>query len=143
MYEYTRPVYYYETDKMGVVHHSNYARWLEEARSFFFDDMDLAYTVTESFGIMCPVTDLSLKFKYPARYGDSFTVRLMLVKYTGVRFSMQYIVVNQNEEVLIEGHSGHAFVNSNYKPVSLSRAIPHRHELMKKLLDDYVRGAVE
>ena len=29
---YSRRVYYYETDKMGIVHHSNYIRWFEEAR---------------------------------------------------------------------------------------------------------------
>ena len=140
MYEYTRPVYYYETDKMGVVHHSNYARWLEEARTFYFNDMDLAYIVTESYGIMCPVIDMNLKFKYPARYGDSFTVRVKLAKYTGVRFRMEYVVVNQNGDVLVEGESGHAFVNSNHKPVPLPRVIPHRHELMKKLLEAEENG---
>ena len=29
---YERMVYYYETDRMGIVHHSNYIRWFEEAR---------------------------------------------------------------------------------------------------------------
>ena len=134
MYEYSRPVHYYETDKMGVVHHSNYARWLEEARDAFFNEADLAYVQTESYGVMCPVTEMSLKFKYPARYGDRFTVRLQMVKYTGVRFRVSYAVVNQNGELLLEGESGHAFVGADHKPVSLSRAIPGRHEMMKDLV---------
>jgi acyl-CoA thioester hydrolase len=134
MYEYSRPVYYYETDKMGVVHHSNYARWLEEARNFYFNDVNLAYVETESYGVMSPVTDLNLKFKYPARFADSFTVRLEITKYTGVRFRMTYTIVNQNGEVLIEGESGHAFINTDGRPVSLARAIPHRHELMQELI---------
>ena len=134
MYEYTRPVYYYETDKMGVVHHSNYIRWLEEARNFYFDDVNLAYFETESYGVMSPVTDLSVKFKHFAKYGDSFTVRLKVIKYTGVRFRMAYTIVNQNGELLIEAESGHAFVGENLRPVSLKRAIPHRHELMKDLI---------
>ena len=136
MYEYTRPVYYYETDKMGVVHHSNHIRWLEEARTFYFNDKDLAYVVTESYGVMCPVTDFNLKFKYPARYGDDFTVQLRLTAYTGVRFRMGYTVVNQEGTLLLEAESGHAFIDSNHKPVPLSRAIPHRHELMKKLMEE-------
>ena len=136
MYEYSRPVYYYETDKMGVVHHSNYARWLEEARTFFFNDKDLAYVETEEYGVMSPVTDMSLKFKYPAKYGDIFTVRLKLSVYTGVRFRVEYTVVNQNGDVLVEGDSGHAFINESHRPVSLARAIPQRHELMKKLLEE-------
>ena len=136
MYEYTRAVYYYETDKMGVVHHSNYARWMEEARTFFFNDADLAYAETESFGVMSPVTDLSMKFKHFAKYGDSFTVRLDLILYTGVRFRIAYTIVNQEGEVLVEAESGHAFIGENYRPVSLARAIPHRHELMKGLMRD-------
>ena len=135
MYEYTRPVYYYETDKMGVVHHSNYARWLEEARTFYFNDMNLAYVETESYGVMSPVTDMSLKFKRPAKYGDTFTVCLKLTLYTGVRFRVEYIVVNQGGDILVEGESGHAFINETHKPVSLLRAIPHRHEIMKKLYE--------
>jgi len=133
MYEYTRTVFYYETDKMGVVHHSNYIRWLEEARNSFFNDVNLAYAETESYGVMSPIIDVNLRFKHPARYGDSFTVRLAMTKYTGVRFCMEYSVVNQDGKVLVEGESGHAFINSEYKPVSLARAIPERHELMKKL----------
>ena len=136
MYEYSRLVHYYETDKMGVVHHSNYARWLEEARTYYFNDTDLAYVETESYGVFCPLTDMSLKFKSFARYGDRFTIRLKMSKYTGVRFRVYYTAVNQDGKVLFEGETGHAFVNANHKPVSLSRAIPHRHELMKNLAVD-------
>ena len=134
MYEYTRHVYYYETDKMGVVHHSNYVRWLEEARNSFFNDVNLAYVETERYGVMSPVTDMSLKFKYFAKFGDSFTVRLKMIKYTGVRFRMAYTIVNQDGEVLLEAESGHAFIGENLRPVSLARAIPERHEIMNELM---------
>ena len=134
MYEYTRPVYYYETDKMGVVHHSNYVRWLEEARNFYFDDVDLAYVETEQYGVMSPVTDMSMKFKRFAKFGDKFTVRLKMTKYTGVRFRMAYTVINQNFDVLLEAESGHAFVDINHKPVPLTKAIPHRHQMMKDII---------
>jgi len=135
MYEYSRPVFYYETDKMGVVHHSNYIRWLEEARTRFFDDNDLAYVVTESLGVMSPITDISVKYKFPAKFGDVFTVKLIMTKYTGVRFRVDYIVVNQDGDILLEGESGHAFIDENLKPVSLAKTIPERHERMKVLLE--------
>jgi len=136
MYEYTRPVYFYETDKMGVVHHSNYVRWLEEARTFYFDDMDLAYVETERLGVASPITDIDLKYKYPARFGDNFTVKLKMTRYTGVRFSVTYIVVNQDGKILLEGDSTHAFVDANLKPLALSKAIPDRHEKMKALIEE-------
>ena len=134
MFEYSRAVYYYETDKMGVVHHSNFIRWMEEARDSFFNAADLAYTVTEGHGVLCPVTDVDVKFRHFAAYGDVFTVRLEMIKYTGVRFRMFYSIVNQDGAVLMEGESGHAFVSTDYKPVALPKVIPERHELMLKLM---------
>ena len=136
MYEYSRPVYYYETDKMGVVHHSNYVRWMEESRTFFFNDNNIAYVETERLGVMCPITDINVKYRRPARYGDSFTVRLELIQYTGVRFRMSYTAVNQDGELLIEGESGHAFIGADYRPISLARAIPERHEVMQALVEE-------
>ena len=135
MYEYTRPVHYYETDKMGMVHHSNYIRWMEEARTFYFNDAGLAYSVTETLGIMSPVTDLSATYKFPVSYGESFTVRLKVTKYTGTRFRMAYTIVNGDGAVLCEAESGHAFINKELRPVSMKRAAPERHELMKQFVE--------
>ena len=136
MYEYTRQVYYYETDKMGVVHHTNYLRWLEEARTNYFKEHDLAYEVTESYGLVSPVTDVDLKFKHPAKFGDSFIVRLSMIKYTGVRFRITYTIVNQNEEVLVEGETGHAIINAEtHKPAPMNRTLPQKHEQMKALVE--------
>ena len=135
MYEYSRGVFYYETDRMGVVHHSNFIRWLEEARNSYFNDVNLAYVETESFGVMSPVTDIKMKFKHFAKFGDNFTVHLKMTQYTGVRFRMAYTVVNQNGEELLEAESAHAFIGENLRPVSLARAIPERHELMQRLME--------
>ena len=132
MYEYSREVYYYETDKMGVVHHSNYARWMEEARTVYFAEIDLAYENTEALGVLSPVTEMNLKFKHFARFGDRMTVRLKMTKYTGVRFFVAYTIVNQNGDVLVEGTSAHAFVDMDFRPVSMARVIPYKHEEMKK-----------
>ena len=35
---YKHLVQYYETDQMGIVHHSNYIRWFEEARSYILEE---------------------------------------------------------------------------------------------------------
>ena len=135
MYEYTRAVYYYETDKMGVVHHSNYVRWLEEARMFYFNAAGVPYAETEELGVLIPVTDITLKYMNTARYGDTFTVRPRMIKYTAVRFDIDYAVTNQRGQTLLRGTTSHAFVDAkNFKPVALSRAIPARHEIMKQLV---------
>jgi len=132
MYEYTRKVFYYETDKMAVVHHSNFLRWLEEARTEYFDVFGMPYERTEEHGVLSPVTGLNLRFIRFARFGDAFTVRLKLIKYTGVRFDVAFTIVNQDGELLCEGESHHAFISAEtYRPVSLARALPQIHEKMK------------
>ena len=136
MFEYSRKVYYYETDKMGVVHHSNYPRWLEEARGAFFDGTAVPYAETEALGVMVPVISINLKFKHFGRYGDTFTVRLSVANYTGVRFDVVYTVVNQDGEVLLTGESRHAFIDETYRPISLARKLPERHKKMLELFPD-------
>jgi acyl-CoA thioester hydrolase len=136
MYEYSRDVYYYETDRMDVVHHSNYLRWMEEARTKLFADLGLPYDVTESLGVLCPVVSVDLRFKMFARFGDRFTVRLRMPRYTGVRFAFAYSVTNQRGEVLAEGESSHAFIAAGtYRPVSLAKVQPRLHEGMLRAVE--------
>ena len=42
MFSYKRRVKYYETDRMGVVHHSNYLKIIEEARMKIIDGEELS-----------------------------------------------------------------------------------------------------
>ena len=43
MKAYQHKVQYYETDKMGITHHSNYIRWMEEARIDFLEQLGWNY----------------------------------------------------------------------------------------------------
>ena len=47
-------VQYYETDRMGITHHSNYVRWMEEARVHFLEQIGWGYDRLESSGILSP-----------------------------------------------------------------------------------------
>jgi acyl-CoA thioester hydrolase len=136
MYEYGREVYYYETDGMRVVHHSNYIRWLEEARTAYFASIGLPYEVTESLGVMGPVLSVSARFRRPARFGESFTVRLRMNKYTGAKFTMLYEVLNGDGVLLCEAESSHGFLNNEYRPVSLARALPDLHKIMLRNVEN-------
>ena len=48
-------VQYYETDRMNLVHHSNYVRWMEEARVDFLDQIGFPYAEMEKRGVISPV----------------------------------------------------------------------------------------
>ena len=60
---YERSVYYYETDRMGIVHHSNYIRWFEEARVDFLNQIGYPCSQIEEEGIMMPVLSVSSTYK--------------------------------------------------------------------------------
>ena len=62
MNKYLHKVNYYETDKMGVVHHSNYIRWMEEENPFFRSD-GFGYDKLESDGIISPVIYVECDYK--------------------------------------------------------------------------------
>ena len=63
MRDYIRNVQYYETDKMGIVHHSNYIKWFEEARIFYMQEMGFLYKEMENKGVMIPVLGISALYK--------------------------------------------------------------------------------
>ena len=63
MQKYRHIVQYYETDKMGITHHSNYIRWMEEARIDFSDRLDGTMQNWKSIGIISPVTAVNCKYK--------------------------------------------------------------------------------
>ena len=56
---YAHKVQYYETDMMGMVHHANYIRWMEEARIDFMDRLGFSYRKMEEEGVVSPVRSVS------------------------------------------------------------------------------------
>ena len=91
---YRRKAYYYETDRMDIVHHSNYVRWLEEARVDLMAQAGSPFEVTESMGVVSPVLSVTTEYKYPVKFGDEFEVRAKITEFNGCKFSLSYEIVN-------------------------------------------------
>ena len=68
---YERETFYYETDQMGIIHHSNYIRWFEESRIEFLKQIGIPYDEMERRGLLIPVLGVSCKYKKAFRYFDS------------------------------------------------------------------------
>lgn len=130
IYEYHKKVKYYETDMMGVVHHSNYIRWLEEARVEFMRAADLSYRRMEEEGIQIPVVAVGCKYKIPATFDDDITIRTSLKKYNGIVVELIYEVYRDADgALLVTGESSHCFVDKeNFRPISMKNARPDMHE---------------
>lgn len=138
IFEYHRHVNYYETDMMGIVHHSNYIRWFEEARIEFLRAEDLDYRRMEDEGIQIPVVSVSCSYKNPATFDDDVTIKTSLKKYNGIVAEIEYKVYRDSDGVLlVTGESSHCFVDKEtFKPVSLKRERPDMHEKFMKVLGE-------
>ena len=126
---------YYETDTMKIVHHSNYIRWMEEARCDMLDQMGLGYEIMEQSGILSPVLSVECEYKSMTRFPETVVITLRLVRYTGVRFDVEYEMRDEKTGVpRASGRSGHCFIDENGRPISLRRRFPAWDELFKKYL---------
>ena len=126
-------VQYYETDQMGVVHHSNYIRWFEEVRTVLFEEIGLGYKGMEEGGIISPVVAVSAKYKTMAKYCDTVVIRAEVVKYTGVRFDVRYKVFDKaTQEVRCEGTSEHCFISPEGRIMSVRRSFPEYDAILSE-----------
>ena len=87
-----RRINYYETDKMGVVHHSNYIKYLEEARCFWMDEMGVPFSYLEKIGITIPVLAVNCTYKYHVTFDDVLQIKVVIKEYSGVRVTVGYDV---------------------------------------------------
>ncbi|WP_055446535.1 acyl-CoA thioesterase [Lacinutrix mariniflava] len=93
-------VRYAETDQMGVVHHGNYALYLEIARIEWLRKLGISYKKMEESGVGLPVVSLSVKYKKPIRYDDVITVKTMLTKAPSIRLEFDTEILNDFGEIL-------------------------------------------
>ncbi len=126
---YQRKINYYETDGMKVVHHSNYIRFLEEARIKLLDDIGIPYKKIEESGIMIPVLGINCTYKHPARFDDIIEVDVKIKDYTGVRLNVEYTITNKTTGLpVLVGETKHCFTDLDMKPISLKKVNPQIHE---------------
>ncbi len=127
--DYGRKVQYYETDRMGLVHHSNYLRWMEEARTDLLEQLGLPYDRIERQGILIPVLDASCEYRISFRYGESFRVRVVPESFSGIKMSLNYeIYGGEDGKLHATGHTGHCFLDRGMKPVHLKRDYPEVYD---------------
>ena len=117
---YQHYVQYYETDKMGVTHHSNYIRFMEEARVEFFKNIGFDYFEFEKCGIVSPVIGLNnIKYKRPTTAGDVIDIEVNIKALTNVFFTIQY-VMKKGDVIVFTGESDHCLLSQEGKIVPLN-----------------------
>ncbi|MBL7544269.1 MAG: acyl-CoA thioesterase [Bdellovibrionaceae bacterium] len=118
-FSYQHRVQFYETDTMGVVHHSNYLRFCEEARVAWAHSAGLIdYQKPESASHFA-VLETRVRHLRPAFFGDSLVVFLQ-VKLEGIRIFFQYKIQNK-DDVLVLAETTHVPLDKNLKPMRLTK----------------------
>ena len=136
-YKYIREINYYETDKMGIVHHSNYIRFLEEARCRWMKELGLPMEKLEEIGYTIPTLEVNCKYLNPVTSGDVISIRPYISEYNGVRMTISYEIINTktNNEV-IKAITKHCFTNKELKPVNMKKSNLEIHKILEKVYGD-------
>ena len=135
MEAYIHKVHYYETDKMGIVHHSNYIRWMEEARVAFLDEIGAGFAGMEARGVYSPVVSVDCRYLHPCRFDDRVRINVKITDFRGVRLRVAYEMINEtSDELCCTGSSDHCFTDADGKLIILKKLCPD--------IDDILRAAV-
>lgn len=110
-------VSYSDTDAMGVVHHSNYLKYLETARIRWLREKGIDYRDWQEKKIHLPVVETHLRYKNPAFFGDVLEISIALRK-EKLRFIFTYEIRNKkNKNLLALGRTEHVAVDATLKIV--------------------------
>lgn len=127
---YERSPFYYETDKMSVVHHSNYIRWFEEARIYFMEQVGYSYAKMEAEGVMMPVLSAHCEYKNSIKFGDTIIIKAAISEFNGFKMAIQYLITDKKTgELRAKGNTSHCFTDMSMKPMRIKKLYPKIYEL--------------
>lgn len=134
---YKRRMNYYETDQMGIIHHSNYIRLFEEARLDMMEKEGIAYAKIEEMGIIIPVMSVECHYLVPLHYNDSIEVHSQLTKFDGIKMELSYGIYKEGSTVICtKGHTGHCFLDKDMKPFRMKKLYPGLYNKFKEMVID-------
>lgn len=137
MKPYTHKVQYYETDKMGITHHSNYIRWMEEARTDFLEQIGWSYKKLEDLGIISPVTSVDCKYRKTTTFADLIEIKVWIEAFKGVKLVLGYTMTNcATNDIVCTAHSEHCFLDETGNIVRLKKAFPEFEEILIQLANN-------
>lgn len=111
-FEHELEVRYYETDQMGIVHHSNYVRYFECGRMAMLEQVGLPMHKIEEMGIMMPIISVECRYKWPAKLGDKLRIVTSFDELPRVKFTVKSEIYNQDGQLLCEGSVSMGFIST-------------------------------
>jgi len=133
-YETKIRVRYKDTDRMGVVYYGNYLTYFEVGRAEFMRDLGLPYSYLESQGYSLVVIEAAVKYHGNVGYDSMVTIRTKIEDVDRVRVRFEYRILDEEGKLLVTGHTVHACINENMKPVRLPAQL--KRAIHGKVADD-------
>lgn len=129
-------VRYAETDKMGIVHHSNYPVWLEIGRSEYCRARGFSYLeMEEKDNALLVVAEIYCRYKSPAYYEDEITIRTRCAEIRSRSIRFVYEVYRAADDTLLaEAETLHVVTDNNKKVRSLPQG--YRRMLLQPEIPD-------
>jgi len=121
---YKRRVQFYETDAQGIVHHSNYFRYFEEARGEYLRVIGIPYSQIRDLGYEVVLLSASCEFKKPLFYDEVISIELEILNLNRFAFEFDYRV-HVEGELRATARTKHCLVR-NGKIVSIPEEIRDR-----------------
>lgn len=131
--EYTHIVQYYETDRMGITHHSNYIRWMEEARIDFLSQIGWDYAKLEEMGIISPVLNVTCDYKISTTFSDHVQISVKVKEFKGVKLHLAYEMKNEAGKTVCKATSSHAFLDREGRPIRMKDEQPELYKVLNDL----------
>ncbi|MFH1519211.1 MAG: YbgC/FadM family acyl-CoA thioesterase [Candidatus Omnitrophota bacterium] len=114
-----KKIYYHDTDAGGVVYYANYLKYLEEARTEFFNQKGVSINKLSGQSILFAVRRVEVDYKAPAYYADTLTIYTAIskIKNASLEFTQS---INRDDRILVKAKTQLACINSQFRP----RVIP-------------------
>ena len=94
-------VNYSETDQMGVAYHAQYLVWLDVARTEHLRACGASYRDLEAEGLRLAVSEVSIRYRQPARFDDMVRVRCWVRAIASRRVEFGYAVEDAGDHRLL------------------------------------------
>lgn len=117
---------------MGITHHSNYIRWMEEARIDFLEQIGWNYEKLEGMGIVSPVIGVEGKYRKSTTFSDTVSISVFIDEIKGLKMRIGYVMKKEDGSVAFDGYSEHCFMDRKGKPVRLKKDYPDFYEALIK-----------
>ena len=134
MNTYKHEVKYYECDRMGITHHSNYVRFMEEARVDYLDQLGYGFEKIEADKVFSPVVSIQCDYKSPTTFKDVIDIEVCISKVTEMKFEFTY-VMRVEGKLVCKGKSMHCFIE-NGRPVAISKRLPELYKMICEVRKD-------